>query len=246
MGDEVNIIYDRVGAIAEGADQAKEAVEQGRTILSRTPTPVTYVPVPSVPGSNAFGNSEKALSCGSSYADLQAAADEAAEALAGVLTRDAGRLRQVVKVFKELDHETADRLLGSASKSLDVYSAHVHSHGLHKYDDPVRAGQIDTLHRAVDGPSLIGADLNAATNNGAHNTRKVSLDAINSFNREGYTVYTGATNADGDVVGTSPSGTRIDYVISSPGVELAGAPQLVDGGTSDHDGQQVDVVVPDW
>lgn len=246
MGDEVNIIYDRVGAIADGAAKAREAVGQGRTILSRTPTPVTYVPVPSVPGSNAFGNTEKAVSCGSSYSDLQAAADTAAEALAGVLTRDEARLRLVIKVFKQLDHEIADQLLGSASKSLDVYSAHVHSHGLRKNDEPVRADQINRLHGAIDGPSVIGADLNAETINGDHQTNKISRDAIHGFNDEGYTVYTGATDADGNVVGTSPSGTRIDYVMSSPGVAMAGAPQLVDGGTSDHDGQRVDLIVPDW
>lgn len=247
MGAEAGMKFSSVGDLADQIDEARKAVNEGRTALAAGPGAVTYVPVPSVPGTNAFGNTGKATAAGSGHADLQAAADGLAEILAGVLNSDEARLRKVIKAFKELDDELADRLFANASKSFDVYSAHVHSHGLHEYDDFVRTGQIDQLHGAMNrGPSLLGADLNAVTNHGDNTKNTSSGAAIHSFKEEGYTVYSGAVNEDGKVVGTSPSGTRIDHVAGSPAFTMSGPPVLFDGATSDHDGQQVDVEIPNW
>ncbi|WP_406317874.1 hypothetical protein OHA77_11090 [Streptosporangium sp. NBC_01639] len=247
MDVEPSMRFSAVSELADQVDEARKAVEQGRTALAGGPGAVTYVPVPSVPGSNAFGNTGKATSAGSAHADLQAAADGLAEILIGVLDADQGRLRKVVTAFRELDDDIADRLFAGAAKGFDVYSAHVHSHGLHKYDDFVRTGQIDKLHDAMNrGPSLLGADLNIVTNNGDNPKNTSSADAIHDLKEEGYTVYSGAANEDGKVVGTSPSGTRIDHVTGSPGLTMNGQPVLVDGATSDHDGQQVDVEIPNW
>ncbi|TMR97443.1 endonuclease/exonuclease/phosphatase family protein [Nonomuraea basaltis] len=247
MGIEAGMKFGPVGKLADEVDGARTAVEEGRKALSDSPGAVTYVPVPSVPGSNAFGNTSKATEAGSAHASVQASADSLAEIFIGVLDSDGERLRKVIKAFKDLDDEIADRLFANAAKGFDVYSAHVHSHGLHEYDDYVRTGQINRLHEAMNGgPSLLGGDLNVITNNGDNPKNTSSGDAIGDMAGEGYTVYSGATNADGDIVGTSPSGTRIDHVAGSPALTMDGQPTLMDGSTSDHDGQVVDVQVPDW
>ncbi|MEV0619434.1 hypothetical protein AB0I81_39370 [Nonomuraea sp. NPDC050404] len=236
-----------MGKLADEVDGARTAVEKGRKSLSESPGAVTYVPVPGVPGSNSFGNTSKATTAGSAHASVQSSAESLAEILVAVLDSDGDRLRKVIKAFKELDDDIADRLFAKAAKGFDVYSAHVHSHGLHEYDDYVRTGQIDRLHEAMNGgPSLMGGDLNVVTNNGVNPKNTTSGDAIGDMSREGYTVYSGATNDDGRVVGTSPSGTRIDHVAGSPAFGMGEQPTLMDGATSDHDGQVVDVQVPDW
>ncbi|NYF38089.1 endonuclease/exonuclease/phosphatase family protein [Streptosporangium sandarakinum] len=247
MSSEASMDFDAVGKLAGKVGEAHRSITRGRAALSEGPGAVTYVPVPSVPGSNAFGGTSGAVSAGSAHADLQASADGLAEILIGVLHSDEGRLHKVIKAFRELDDEIADRLFAGANKSFDVYSAHVHSHGLHGYDDFVRTGQIDRLHEAMNrGPSLLGADLNVVTHNGDNPKNNSSGDAIHDFKNEGYTVYSGAADETGRVVGTSPSGTRIDHVAGSPAFDLSGQPVLVDGATSDHDAQRVDVDVPNW
>lgn len=239
--------FGSVSELADQVDEARKAVVQGRTALAEGPGAVTYVPVPSVPGSNAFGNTDKATAAGSAHANLQAAADSLAEILIGVLDSDEERLRKVITAFKELEDEIADRIFANASKGFDVYSAHMHSHGLYKNDDFVRTSQINTLHDAMNrGPSLLGADLNVVTQHGDNPKNTSSGDAIHAFKEEGYTVYSGAVNEDGKVVGTSPSGTRIDHVAGSPGLTMDEQPILADGATSDHDGQRVDVEIPNW
>ncbi|MFC7592565.1 hypothetical protein ACFQYP_59215 [Nonomuraea antimicrobica] len=236
-----------VGELAEQVDAARTAVEEGREALAQSPGAVTYVPVPSVPGSNAFGNTSKATSAGSAHADVQAAADGLAEILVGVLGSDGERLRRVITAFRELDDKIADRLFAGAAEGFNVYSAHVHSHGLHEYDDYVRTGQIDRLHEAMNsGPSLLGADLNVVTNDGDNPKNTTSGDAVGDFADEGYTVYSGAVNGDGEMVGTSPTGKRIDHLAGSPAFTMDQPPRLFDGATSDHDGQAVDVQIPDW
>ncbi|MFI7701894.1 endonuclease/exonuclease/phosphatase family protein [Nonomuraea sp. NPDC049480] len=247
MAAEASMRFGPVRELAGQVDDAGTAVKQGRDALAGGPGAVTYVPVPGVPGSNAFGNTSKATTAGSAHAEVQAAAGSLAEVLIGVLGSDADRLRKVVKAFKELDDEIADRLFAGAGRGFDVYSAHVHSHGLHEYDDFVRTGQIDKLHDAMNtGPSLLGGDLNVVTNNGDNPKNNSSGDAVNAFTQEGYTVYSGAVNDNGDIVGTSPSGTRIDHVAGSGAFTMDQQPTLADGATSDHDGQVVDVQVPDW
>ncbi|WP_433514914.1 endonuclease/exonuclease/phosphatase family protein [Nonomuraea sp. CA-143628] len=246
MGDEAGMKYDRVGTIADGVLKAVDDVAEGSKKLGEALSPVTYVPVPSVPGFNAFGNTSKAVSCGSDYADTLTAAADASELLGALLDRDEKRLRKVIQIFRTTDHEEADRICANSAKSLDVYSAHVHSHGLHGNDETVRAMQIDKLHDSIDGPSVIGADLNAITEDGQTDWKMAGPQSIASFAQEGYTVYSGASTPDGAIAGTSPTGTRIDHVIGSPSVEFGGRPQLVDGGSSDHDGQKVDLIIPDW
>ncbi|NUW31484.1 endonuclease/exonuclease/phosphatase family protein [Nonomuraea sp. SMC257] len=247
MGTEASMDFDPVDKLAGKIGEARKAVEQGRTALSGGPGAVTYVPVPVVPASNAFGDTSRATSAGSAHADLQTSADDLAEILIGVLTSDESRLRKVIRAFKELDDDLADRLFAGAAKGFDVYSAHVHSHGLHKYDDFVRSDQIGKLHEAMNrGPSLLGADLNVVTHNGDNVQKNASGGAIHDLKDEGYTVYSGAVGEDGKVVGTSPSGTRIDHVAGSPAFTVDGPPVLFDGATSDHDGQRVDVEIPNW
>ncbi|MEO3875784.1 hypothetical protein ABGB18_43975 [Nonomuraea sp. B12E4] len=247
MGTEAGMKFGPVGDLAAQVDEARTAMDQGRSALSDGPDAVPYVPTGVAPGSNAFGDTSNATAAGSAHADTKAAADKLAEVFTGVLGSDGERLRRVIQAFKDLDDELADRLFAGASQGFDVYSAHVHSHGAHEYDDYIRTGQIDRLHEAMNGgPSIMGGDLNVVTENGDNTKDNSSGAAIQSFTEEGYTVYSGAVNGDGDVVGTSPSQTRIDHVAGSPAFIMDEQPLLVDGATSDHDGQVLDVQVPDW
>ncbi|WP_327582891.1 hypothetical protein OHA25_44300 [Nonomuraea sp. NBC_00507] len=121
MGIEAGMKFGPVGKLADEVDGARTAVEEGRKALSDSPGAVTYVPVPSVPGSNAFGNTSKATEAGSAHASVQASADSLAEIFIGVLDSDGERLRKVIKAFKDLDDEIADQLFANAAKGFDVY-----------------------------------------------------------------------------------------------------------------------------
>ncbi|TDD01397.1 endonuclease/exonuclease/phosphatase family protein [Nonomuraea deserti] len=249
MGDEASMRFGRVRELAREVGKAREEVEKGRRALSESPDAVPYVPVPTVPGSNAFGDTDNAAPVGSALANLAASADDLSGVLIGVLDSDETRLGKVVTAFETLDDDIADRLFADAAKGFDVYSAHVHSHGLHEYDDYVRTGQIDTLHEAMNrGPSLLGADLNAPTLDGENHKGTGSGAAIEEFQDEGYSVYSRGVNDEGEPVGTSPVGDKpIDHVISSPALPINEPPTLTDNGTSDHmGGQGADVELPNW
>jgi hypothetical protein len=181
----------------------------------------------------ALGNTDSANDCLTALRRAQSTARTATRRLVTVLDDDADRLRQAVVAFQQTDHETADQMFAASRDGINVYSAHVHSDGSND-DDFVRADQIDRLRESVDGPAVIGADLNAELDDG-----NMSADAVARFGDDGFDV-----NA-GEVGGTSSTGRSIDYVMPSSGVSASNATE-VDGATSDHNGQRVDVTIPRW
>ncbi|MQA86820.1 MAG: hypothetical protein GEV03_19860 [Streptosporangiales bacterium] len=240
--------YERVRRLADQVTQAASTLRGGRNALGQGPGVGASVPNPFgddpfIALGTAFGNTDNARSCQAAYHQVQGAGDTATERLGAVLDSDVERLGQVITCFQQTDHDAADRICAAGSRGMDVLSAHVHSHGSGSADndDLVRSGQIDRLGDAVDRPTVIGADLNAEASDG-----NKSAEEINEFEERGFDVHSGGVDEDGEVVGTSAAGKRVDYVVTSPTIRTTGPPQLVDGGPSDHDGQRADIVVPDW
>lgn len=230
--------YEQVERLAIDVTDAADELGKGRDGLSQAPSvgvalPIPFGDDPVVVTAAALGNTDSARNCLTALHRAQSAAGTATERLVTVLTDDAERLRQAVTAFQQTDHESADRLFAASRDGMNVYSAHVHSDGSND-DDYVRADQIDRLRESVDGPAVVGADLNAELSDGNQ-----SADAVARFGDDGFEV-----NA-GEVGGTSSSGRSIDYVMPSAGVSVTN-PREVDGGPSDHDGQRVDVTIPRW
>lgn len=230
--------YEQVGWLADQVAAAATGLSGGGTDLSAAPGLAISIPLPLVADpviatAPAFGNTDAAHDCLSAYHHALGAADDAVTRLGAVLDTDVQRLGAAVTTFQQMDHAAADRVFSAAGQGVNVYSAHLHSDGSND-DDFVRAGQIDRLRQAIDGPALLGADLNAELDDG-----NLSSAAVARFGDDGFDV-----NA-GEVGGTSHSGRSIDYVMPVDGI-TAGNPTLVDGGTSDHDGQRVDVAIPNW
>lgn len=238
--------FDAVLRLAEQVNDAGKTLGEGRREATGGAQAFKYEPVPN-PVFGAFGNTANATNAESAYAKLRYSADHLAEILIDVLGTDGSRLRTAVKLFKELDDRIADQLLAAEKGGFDVYSAHVHSDGLGKYDDHVRTQQIDKLHGALNrGPSLLGADLNVVTNDGDNPGQTTSGDAVHGIKQDGYTVYSGGVGQNGQLTGTSPTHQRIDHVAGSPGFIMNNRPHVIDGGTSDHDGMVIDVEIPNW
>jgi hypothetical protein len=227
--------YDEVGWLATRVKEAAATLQGGHSALAGSPGTHQSVPVPSVPDMNAFGNTPVAGSVSSAYSRTKSAAATAAEGLTSVLQDDVARLDEVKRTFQETDHASADQISAAAGRgNLSVYSAHVHSDGSNN-NDLVRAGQIEQMQETFNqSPGVIGADFNAEVGDG-----NLSSGAIQGFEDDGHTID------GGEVGGTSHSGRSIDYVVTAPGVSPSGA-ELVDGATSDHDGQRVDLTVSRW
>lgn len=245
MGQVSGMEYERVRRLADQVSEAAATLEGGRSALGDGPGTGFSLPNPFgedsfVQLSTPFGNTQSARTCQAVYHEAQAAGGTATERLGAVLTADVERLGQVITCFQETDHESADQICAAGGDSLNVYSTHVHSHGSSD-DDFVRAGQIDRLRDEIEGPAVIGADLNAEPDDDNR-----SSEAIADFEDHGYDVHSGGVDDSGEVVGTSSSGRFIDHVITSPTITVGGQPQLVDGGPSDHEGQRLDITVPDW
>jgi hypothetical protein len=227
--------YDEVGWLASRVREAAATLQGGHAALAGSAGTYTTVPVPGVPAVNAFGNTPTAGSVSAAYSRAKSAGSTATEGMIGVLQDDVARLDEVIRTFQETDHASADRISAAAGDgSLSVYSGHVHSDGSNN-NDLVRAGQIEQMQETFNqSPGVIGADFNAEVGDG-----NLSSGAIQGFEDDGHTI------GGGEVGGTSHSGRSIDYVVTAPGVSPSGA-ELVDGATSDHDGQRVDLTVTRW
>lgn len=227
--------YEQVEGLAEQVAAAGSGLAGGQATMSTSPDLALSVPLiddlvfSTMP---AFGNTDSAHDCLSAYSQARQRADDAVAALIAVLNTDAGRLVEAVSTFRSTDHENADQILSAASRGVNIYSAHVHSDGSNN-DDVVRAGQIDRLRGNIEGPAVLGADLNAELDDG-----NLSAAAVDAY-EQGFDVEAG------EVGGTSHSGRSIDYIMPTDGIQ-AGDPSLVDGGPSDHNGQRVDLTIPNW
>jgi endonuclease/exonuclease/phosphatase (EEP) superfamily protein YafD len=220
-------------AIGDAGDELSGAASPGAVIPF---LPTAY----EVREGAAFGNTAGAAACHGWWQSVAETAGVAASRLASALYADADRLDQVIFLFMTTDHETADEIASAGTGQVTFLSAHIHS-GNSATDDYLRATQLDRLvnHAAgLGGPVVVGVDANTSTIPAELRDTDVSGPrAVNRFGTEGF--------ADvGDVAGgragegTSHSGQSIDYVFNR-GVATTGDPDLVDGASSDHDGQAV-------
>ncbi|MEQ4301091.1 hypothetical protein ABNF97_06820 [Plantactinospora sp. B6F1] len=230
--------YGQVEALALQVGAAAEELSGGGAGLGATPEIGVAMPLPFGHGpvfatAPAFGNTDSAGDCLSEFHRLHALAGSTLSGLTQVLDEDVVRLGEAVATFRQMDHAAADRMFAASGQSMSLYSAHVHSDGSND-DDLVRAGQIERLRESIDGPAILGADLNTELDNDNQ-----SAAAVAAYGDHGFEVEAG------EVGGTSHSGRSIDYVMPTDGVSVEN-PTRVDGGPSDHDGQRVDVTIPRW
>ncbi len=226
----VHVEYDQVDWLAGQVETATQSLEDGRAALVDTP----YV-------SNAdFGGEAQ---CAQRYRNLESKAIAAAGMLAQAMSADAEKMRNMVEVYEATDQQTADRLFAAAGTSLDVYSAHVHSHdeGLtSEQSQAIRAGQIDELVDVAggyQGPAIVGADLNTEQGEGTP-----SSDAVDDFETD-----LGFTNHAAGLPPTGSDGTReIDYVFGGPQNVVVDTDLVETDGVSDHQGQNIELEVNRW
>lgn len=232
----VHIEYERVGWLADQVQVAADELGDGRSGL-----PPGYSELP-LPPASAFGNTSGAGPCADGAAGLIEDARTARAHLRLTLGTDVTRLREVVSTFRSTDHAAADRAYAAAGGTLQVFTTHVHSEDSGgrrgSEDDRERAGQVNEAWYNVGnslGPTVFTGDLNETVDSDNRGS-----DAINRFGEFGYTDAgrgAGATSRDGD-------GRRIDYVFTSPDLNVPGSATNVDGGPSDHNGIAVDVEIP--
>jgi hypothetical protein len=201
----------------------------------------------------AFGNTGGAGDCHYACNGASNAAATASGNLMTALRQDVTRFGDVMAVFQRTDAESADRICAAQRRSLDVYTAHVHSHDevplvgefTHEWDDYLRGRQIDHLVDAVGAnptPAVVAMDANLSLTPGEENSfDRYGPEALRRFTGElGFesAAEVGPTSSNGD-------GRAIDHVFASPDV-TTGSPVHVPGEPSDHDGQRVDIDVPRW
>jgi hypothetical protein len=235
-GTSSEVDYGQLGRLGERIAEAQSAVDGGRGAVDGA----RFLWI------STFGDTEGASACQSAYQKVSNSAVTAAERMAAVLTTDAERLAHVVQLYQETDRATADRIATADGRTLDVFTAHVHS-GESDDADYIRAQQIDRYVDAVaasDGPAVATMDANVSLDRDEQSDNdNRAPDALGRFESE-----LGFTDAAESVGPTSGHGERIDYVFTDPGIGTGDA-DLVDARSdelSDHDGQSMDVDVQRW
>lgn len=236
--------YGRVQQLGHAIDDAGDELAGAASTGAVIPfLPTAY----EVRDGAAFGNTAGAAACHEWWQSVAGAAGLAASRLASALHADAERIDQVVLLFMTTDHQTADDIASAGTGRATFLSAHVHS-GDSATDDYLRATQLDRLVNhagGLGGPVVVGVDANVSTIPAEVRDTDVSgPGAVGRFGSEGFTDV--GDVADGQAgEGTSHSGQSIDYVFDR-GVATTGGPDLVDGASSDHDGQAVEYRDTGW
>lgn len=225
----VHIEYDQVDWLAGQLTAAIGTLDDGHNALNDTEI-----------GRAAFGDGDDAATCAWKYRLQMGAAVDAMAEMIGALEADRSKMRRMVQTFRATDQETADRIWAEAGTSMDVYSAHVHSHdgGLSRAEDQaIRADQIGRLGDVTgeyEGASVVAADLNTEAGRDTP-----SSEAVGDLERDGN--YTSIYH-DGPGEGER----EIDHVLGSPNVVATDSNLVETDGLSDHDGQQVEIEVQRW
>jgi endonuclease/exonuclease/phosphatase family metal-dependent hydrolase len=232
-GASSEVDYGQLARLGERIAEAESTLDAGRATMAGA----RYL---------RFGNTDGAQACQSAYHAVADTAITAAEHMAAVLTTDSERLAGVVALYEETDRATADRVATASGRTLDVFTAHVHS-GESPVADYIRAQQIDRYADAVaasDGPAIATMDANVSLDADEQSDNDVRApEALGRFTDE-----LGFTDAAEEAGPTSSHGERIDYVFTDPGIST-GEAEVVDARSdelSDHDGQAVDVEVQRW
>ncbi|WP_378733894.1 endonuclease/exonuclease/phosphatase family protein [Nocardia brasiliensis] len=195
---------------------------------------------PMEPGhTTTFGNTGAGASCLSAHAQASEVMRTVLTAFSGAVESDAGRLAMALVLYRQMDVASADNLLQLNRNALDVFSTHLMVGGAGK--DAQQAAQINRLLGLAGGPSqgntVVAGDFNAQSGGNSP-----SAQGIRNFAGQGFDVDTGKIY-DGRG-GTSQSNLPIDHVLPR-GVGSSEATRW-ERGESDHDGQVVDLTMPNW
>jgi endonuclease/exonuclease/phosphatase family metal-dependent hydrolase len=245
--------FPEAGKLLEALALARASVADGATAFGQAPPTVVNHNVVSAYGGvvsswnvpealPVFGNTAAANACLTAHFESTNLLSSVLTAFANTLDSDVERLKVAIMMFHEADGASADLMLQSA-KGLDVFSAHlaVRDKNTAVQDEQIQAGQLDQLRTAS------GTDAGSAIVAGDFNSEPGSPDspfgqALDRFGEHGYDPHGGDLH-DGQG-GTSESHYAIDYLMPR-GVATTPATRW-DREKSDHDGQVVEVTIPDW
>lgn len=231
--------------LAEEVRRAKTSLDAGVQGFSQAPTASPSPPtmtrsiygvqtrqyVGSAP--TIFGNTSAGDACLGAHSWARSGMDGTLKAFAGTVESDHGRLEMAWSTYKKNDAEAADRMLEISRNRLDILTTHLSTKN--------QSGQIKELNKLVGDPSkgnmIVTGDFNATSTPGTP-----SGDEIQNFGKKGFDVGGGVIN-DGQG-GTSATHRPIDQVMPR-GVGALPA-QRWNREQSDHDGQLVDIVLPNW
>ncbi|MFC9894583.1 endonuclease/exonuclease/phosphatase family protein [Nocardia sp. NPDC127579] len=223
--------------------RAHGALVHGVSILNATTTAPSGVERLLLGSSETpFGNTGGGKACHAAHSATYTQGTASMSAFAGTVDADAERMKMAIALYLIMEDANAESMLLLKGKTLDFLSAHMSLAGDNATE---QAAQIEKLRGLVadirDGNVLVGGDLNAAMNGNDPSAR-----AIQRFGWDGYDTHAGTINdgPNGAPKGTSQSYHPIDHVLPR-GVGTAPATRW-DRGQSDHDGQRVDVTMPNW
>jgi hypothetical protein len=247
---ESKVDFDELGKLTEEVRRAKTSLDAGVQGFGNSPSPQPTAPtrprvmngyvLPSynIPGPTPFGNTSAGESCLGQHAYARSAMDSTLKTFANTIESDYERLRTAMALYRKVDAEQADNMLAINRNQLDVLTTHLTTP---EGQENNQAAQIKQLRDLVGGPAngstVVTGDFNAGS---AGNS--ASAGQIRDFNGQGFDVNGGQIN-DGRG-GTSLTNKPIDHLMPR-GVGSSPATRW-DRHPSDHDGQAVDLTMPNW
>lgn len=195
--------------------------------------------------STTFGNTSAGDTCLGEHQQARSAMDSTLKAFAGTIESDAERLAMAKSTYEKVDAEQADRMLAISRNQLDILTTHLSTTGKNAELVGQQAEQINQLRGLVGdrstGNMVVTGDFNAQAQ-APKPEFEPSAQAIRNFGGNGFDINGGVI--DDGRGGTSKSNLPIDHVMPR-GVGAVEA-QRWRRDQSDHDGQDVDITMPNW
>jgi hypothetical protein len=189
-----------------------------------------------------FGNTDAGATCLNAHSQARSTMDSTLQAFAKTVDSDAERLEASMAAYQKMDAESADNLLATNRNQLDILTAHISNPG--EFADE-QAQQIGRLRGLAGGPTagntVVSGDFNSVSEGNSPSSRQ-----IQQFGGQGFDVDAGDIHdgPGGSLRGTSLSHRPIDQLMPR-GVGASEAQRWA-RAQSDHDGQEVDLTLPNW
>jgi hypothetical protein len=189
-----------------------------------------------------FGNTDAGATCLNAHSQARSTMDGTLKAFARTVDSDAERLEASMAAYKKMDAESADNLLATNRNQLDILTAHLANGG---ETANLQAAEIAKLRGLTGDPTngnmVVSGDFNAASEGNSP-----SAQQIQQFGKHGFDVDAGDIHdgPGGSLRGTSLTHKPIDQLM--PRGLGASEAQRWARAQSDHDGQEVDLTLPNW
>lgn len=242
--------FDEVRKLATEVRRAQSSLDAGVQGFANAPSPQPSPPSQTsviagspktwtFPADTTFGNTNAGAACLSAHSQARSTMDAALRAFAKTADSDAERLESALALYRKTDADSADNILAANRNRLDVLTSHLtlNTDG-HAQDQAAQVNRLRGLAGDVSqGNTVVSGDFNTESTGNSG-----SAQGIRAFGGQGFDVHGGDIN-DGKG-GTSASHRRIDHLMPR-GVGASEATRW-DRDQSDHDGQVVDLTMPNW